>query len=164
MDVLPVMNSIIAIKCSIHQNDGLGSMVLTWIILIKTIVFLISGCQHPNPGTPSVLGRKTDITEDLYHRLKAGLFIAGKDPVIFNIEKTPNPSQKLRFPFYNEKAPHKMVRIYWERGSFWVKSDDRALVVIYMDVEATYSHVQIATLEGFQNSRQFRETYKHPIR
>ena len=41
-----------------------------------------------------------------------------------------------------------MVRVSWDRGSFWVKSDDHAYIIIYIDTEATFSHVQLATFEG----------------
>ena len=57
-----------------------------------------------------------------------------------------------------------MARISWNGGSFWVKSDDHDLVVMYMDLEAIYSHVQIATLVGFEQSWEFRRKNEHPIR
>ena len=160
MDVPPVMDTMIATKCFFHQSNRFRSMALASVILVQIALFLMSSCQPPE----STLGAETDITEDLYHRLKAGLFEPGRHPVICRILKNSHPLHKLRIPFYSEEAPHEMVRFSWERGSFWVKSNDRALVVIYMDVEATYSHVQMATLERFNNSREFRKRYEHPIR
>ncbi len=154
------MDTMIVTKCFSHQGNRLGLMALALIFLIEIAV----GCQRPMDADPSALSRKTDITEDLYHRLKAGLFIAGKNPVILQIVKHPNLFHRLQLPFYSIRAPREMARISWDRGSFWVAADDHALVVIYMDVEATYSHVQIETLEKFDNSRQFRREYEHPIR
>ena len=160
MDVLPVMDTIIAIKCFSPRDSRLGTTALASVIL----VLLMSGCQPPEIGPTPTLSIKTDITEDLYHRLKAGLFIAGKDPMIFRIEKDSHFFQGLKIPFYRGEAPYKMMRVSWERGSFWVKPDNLELVVIYLDPEATYSHVQVTTLRGYTNAREFRGKYEHPIR
>ncbi len=140
-------------------------MLFTLIIFIQTIVSFMSGCQTSTP-VPSTFGQTSDLTEDLYHRLKAGLFEPEKDPVIAEIiiKKSKNLFHKIDFPFYSNRASDTMVRLSWERGSFWVKSDDHAHVVIYMDLEATFSHVQLATLEGFGNIRVFRDGNERPIR
>lgn len=160
MDVLPATDTIIAMKCFSHLNSRLGTRALASVML----VLLMSGCQPPEIGPTPTLSLKTDITEDLYHRLKAGLFTAGTDPMIIRIEKDPIFFHELEIPFYIDEAPYKMMRVSWERGSFWVKPDNHALVVIYLDPEATYSHVEIATLRGYTNAREFRVGYEHPIR
>lgn len=135
------------------------------IFFVAFVVLIGSGCQHSKSDTISpVFGQHSDITEDLHHRLKAGIFEVGKDPVIAQIIKNKSIYDFFKLPFYSEIAPHTMVRVSWDRGTFWVKSDDHAHVVIYMDMEATYSHVHLSTLEGFQNYRGFRPTIKHPIR
>ena len=135
------------------------------MFFLAFVILIGNGCQHSQSDTTSpVFGQHNDITEDLHHRLRAGLFEVGKDPVIAHIIKKPNVYSSLGLPFYSELAPYTMVRVSWERGSFWVKSDDHALVVIYMDMEATYSHVHLSTLDGFRSYRGFRQTIKHPIR
>lgn len=159
------MDTIIVTKRFFRQSDLLWNrMTLVLVILVQITALLMSGCKNPMSDIPYLLGHNIDVTEDLHHRLKAGLFEAGKDPVICEINRYSNLYQKLRLPFYNDKAPHTMIRVSWERGSFWVRSDDKALVVIYMDAEAIFSHVQITTLEGFGSARQFRYTAEHPIR
>ena len=96
-------------------------------------MLIVSNCQEPTSDNEDSLQKPHDVTEDLYHRLKAGIFEPGKDPMIFSLVKKPNLYQRLKLPFYSEAAPHEMARVSWERGTFWVKSDDHALVVIYMD-------------------------------
>lgn len=166
MDVLHVIRPGIVMNLFFHQSNQLRNLKIFTLVLIQIVLLLISGCQNPNPKsyTPSSFGQKSDITEDLYHRLKAGLFRVETDAVIAHIVKKGNLYSKLRLPFYSKSAPHKMVRVSWERGSFWVKSDDQALVVIYMDTEAAFSHVHLFTLEGFGNIREFRESTERPIR
>ena len=135
-------------------------MAIALVICVQIIVILMSGCQN---STLYTWGEELDITEDLYHRIKAGLFEVGEEPVVCHIVRYPNLYTRLRLPFYSESAPHTMVRVSWERGSFLVKSDDQALVVIYMDSEVIFSHVHIATPEGFSNDREFRGKGEHPI-
>lgn len=152
------MDPKIVINSFFRQSNQLGKLTVLALTML-----ILSGCQNPTPDTSAVWGYEFDVTEDLYHNLEAGLFEPEKDPVICHIKKK-NLYKKLRFPIYSEKAPHKMVRVSWERGSFWVKSDDHALVVIYMDPEATFSHVRIATLTGFSIDREFRNSIEPPIR
>ena len=159
MDVLPVMDTKIVINSFFRQSNQLGKLTA-----LALVVLILSGCQNPMSDAPVKLGYEFDVTEDLYHHLKAGLFEPEKDPMICRVIKKPNLYEKLKLPFYSKNAPHKMVRVSWERGSFWVESDDHALVVIYMDPEATFSHVQIATLEGFSLARIFREKNEVPVR
>ncbi|RKU12428.1 hypothetical protein C6503_17575 [Candidatus Poribacteria bacterium] len=103
-----------------------------------------------------------DVTEDLYHRLKSGIFEIGKDPLVCELVSSSSP--RLKLPFKGKAGADKMARISWERGSFSVKADNNALIVIYLDEEATLSHVQIAPVNGFQLIRQFRSLIRHPIR
>lgn len=146
-----------------HRHPLGKLMIFSSIILTQIIVSFISGCQT-STSIPPIFGQTSDLTEDLHHRLKAGLFEPEKDPVIAQIHKSKNLFHKIDIPFYSNSAPDTMVRLSWERGSFWVKSDDHAYVIIYMDMEATLSHVQLATLEGFGNIREFRDRYDRPIR
>ncbi len=159
MDVLLVMDTKIVINLFSHQSNQLVKLMA---LVLAT--FILSGCQDSIVEDPNAFGYKFDVTEDLHHNLKAGLFEPEKDPMICHIIKKPNLYQKLGLPFYNNSAPHKMVRISWERGTFWVKSDDRALVVIYMDPETTYSHVQIATPKGLSSARVFKDKREIPVR
>lgn len=165
MDVHPVMERVV-MQCFFRQNNRcVGCIALGFAIWVLMTGLLTSGCQNSKLDTTApVLGQYSDLTEDLHHRLQAGLFVPGKDPVVAHIIRHEKRIDKLRLPFINEDAPHTNVRISWERGSFWVKSDDHAHVVIYMDWEATLSHVQLTTFKGFGNSRVFSDRDKIPIR
>lgn len=135
---------------------------------ILILVFIESGCQQPSQAIDA-FGKTTDVTESVHHRLKAGMFDSAKDPFVYQIVKTPafgtlraflrNPAA-MQF----KKVPHQMTRISWDRGTFRVRSDDQGRVVIYMDEETLLSHVQLATLEKFKNSIQFREVNQRPFR
>ena len=153
-------------QCFSRQNNRfIGFIAFGLAILVLIAGFLMSGCQNSKLDTTApVFGQHSDITEDLHHRLQSGLFIPELDPVVAHVIRHENLIDKLKLPFINQDAPHTNVRISWERGSFWVKSDDHAHVVIYMDWEATLSHVQLTTLKGFGNTRAFSDRDEIPIR
>ena len=138
-------------------------MALTLAVVFQIAALLMGGCQTPTPDSIN-LGKVSDTTEDLHHRLKIGMFEPETDPVIVLIEKKTNLNKKLKLPFYDKRVPHAMLRISWARGKFWVQADDHALVVIYMDQEAIFSHVQIATSDKFSLVRKIREKIRIPIR
>ncbi|MYG05688.1 MAG: hypothetical protein F4039_01460 [Gammaproteobacteria bacterium] len=150
-------------KLVTNQFSRQGSWLRN-LMALTLVVLIVSSCQKPTSDNEDSLGKLHDVTEDLHHRLKAGLFEPGKDPMVFRLAKQPNLYQRLKLPFYSEDAPHKMVRISWDRGTFWVRSDDHALVVVYMDKEAIFSHVQVATLTEFSADRRFIENRRHPVR
>lgn len=132
--------------------------------MLGIIAYFWNGCQK-NTSDPTVIwGKVHDVTEDLHHRLQAGLFEIGKDPLICEIINSQHSRKISLLPFQKRIGAAKMVRISWERGSFWVKSDDHALVITYLDAEAALSHIQITSLKGFQVVLQFREIIEHPIR
>ena len=159
MDVIHVMDT----KLVTNQFSRQGSWIRN-LMALALIVLIVSGCQKPTSDSEDSLRKPHDVTEDLYHRLKAGIFEPGKDPMVFRLVKQPNLYQRLKLPFYSEEAPRKMVRIFWDRGAFWVRSDDHALVVVYMDEEAIFSHVQVASLKEFSVDRRFAESRRHPVR
>jgi len=111
-----------------------------------------------------IWGKAQDVTEDLHHRLQAGLFEIGKDPFICELRPHSFGNEKLRLPFKQKTGAYKRAHISWERGSFSVRADDHALVVVYLDAEMVFSHVQIATVKGLQVVRNFREIVQHPVR
>ncbi len=165
MDVIPVMSPIILTNKFFPQSNGHGKlMFLALTVFVQITLLILSGCQPPTSNTYIDLGPGIDISENIYHRLKAGLFEIRKDPVILRVMKKPTPGTKILHPRDLETAPHKMVRISWELGSFFVESDDSALVVIYLNKQAAFSHIQVTPLEGFNLNQHFRESVQHPIR
>lgn len=119
---------------------------------LVVLVFITGGCEKKAAEDIHAFGNKKDVTEDLHHRLKAGMFDPGIDPFVCEVSGK------------GGKVSHSIVRVSWDRGSFRVRSDDLGHVVIYMDEEAIFSHVQMAPLKGFILTSQFNEFRLHPIR
>ena len=161
MDVPLVMAQTIVTKLSSHQNKRLGLPFKNLIVLLG-VILLLSGCQRPPAEMSSLWGKTKDVTEDLHHRLQSGIFEIGKDPVI--CELIPELSWTLRIPFKSRTGAYEAARIAWERGSFWVQSDDHALIVVYLDEETIFNHVQVTPVKGFKILFQFRESLEKPVR
>ena len=125
---------------------------IAFLAAIVVLVFIKGGCEKKTAEDSNVFGNGRDVTEDLHHRLKAGMFDPSTDPFVCEIISI------------RGKVPHGIVRISWDRGTFRVRSDDLGKVVMYMDEEAVFSHVQIAPRKGLELSVQFREFHHHPIR
>ena len=151
-------------KCFSRQSHRTGNLIaLTLAIVVLITASLMYGCQNTT-SVPRNLGKVIDTTEDLHHRLKSGIFVPETDPVLFYLKKR-NPKKYLRLlPFYNERETHIMARLSWAHGSFWVQANELELVVIYMDREAIFSHVQITASDEFRILRRFLEKVPHPIR
>ena len=145
-----------------RQSKRINLAFKVLVVLLCIVALGLSGCQELPSDTGVIWGESKDVTEDLYHRLKSGIFEIRKDPLVCKLIS--NSSPKLRLPFKRKAGAYKMARISWERGSFSVKSDDHALIVIYLDEEAVLNHIQIAPVKGFQLVRQFRLLIRHPIR
>lgn len=149
MDMITVMNRFI------HRVSGVSLMCLF-------AVFLSAGCQH-TPDVPQGFGKEKDLTEDLYHRLKSGIFEVGKDPVVCRLIENQGVIDLGKGLFRLKKVPGKVVRVSWERGSFRVRSNDHGSVVIHMDAEAIYSHVHVSPPSGIGLGLRFFEHIEHPI-
>ena len=162
MGVPLVMDTITVTNLFFHRSKPLSRTVKKLVILLNIILFAILGCQGPAADSERDFGKAADVTEDLYHRLQAGLFEIGKEPFI--CEFVTNSPRKFEFPFSRRKGAYQMSRISWDRGSFWVQTDDHALIVVYFDDETTLGHIQIAPSKGFQIVRQFREFIQRPVR
>lgn len=150
MDMITVMNRFI------HRVSGV-SVVFVFVVL------LCIGCQEL-PEAPQRFGKEKDLTEDLYHRLKSGIFEVGKDPVVCRLIENQRVIDMEKGIFKIKKVPNKVVRVSWERGSFRVRSDDNGSVIIHMDNEAVYSHVIVSPPEGIGLGLRFYEHIEHPIR
>jgi hypothetical protein len=113
------------------------------------LLVLLVACEDKAPLT---FGHAKDISDDLYHRLRAGLFVPVRDPVILQVFKN------------RAKAPGEILRVTWERGSFQVKTDRNAHLVVFMDREAISSHVNIAGPDYAGMALQFRSNMEGPIK
>ncbi len=139
----------------------LGRCLVAFTFLI---VLICGGCEKKTVEIHS-FGQPKDVTEDLYHRLKSGMFEPGTDPFICQIVKIPRvKSFTDLLHTRSEKVPHQIARVSWDRGIFRVYADDMARVVIYMDEETLFSHVQIAVPKELGLSIEFREFIEHPFR
>lgn len=158
------MDQTAVMKAFFHQNKRHVLRLTFFAVMLNLIFCCWSGCEKSTSETVVVWGKVHDVTEDLHHRLQAGLFEIGKDPLICEIIDSPRSGNISRLALKKKAGARKIARISWEGGSFWVKSDDHALIVTYLDAEAALSHIQIATSKGFQVTLQFREIIEHPIR
>lgn len=125
-------------------------MALLGVIVV--LILMGGGCEKKAAEHIHTFGKGKDVTEDLHHRLKAGMFDPSTDPFVCEIRGLVS------------KMPRAIVRISWDRGSFRVQADDLGKVVFYMDEEVVFSHVQIAPLKEFRLFSQFREFHHPPIR
>ena len=143
------MDSTIVMNRYFHRNSDAGGLRAALLALSLCTVAL-NGCYHPAEG----FGKERDLTDDLHHRLQSGLFRPASDPTILQLYKDNS----------DKRAPHQIVRLSWEKGSLLIRADDHALIVFYMDQEATLSHAKVSSAKDIGLALQFRADYQHPIR
>lgn len=160
--LLVMAQKVVTNRSSLQSKRKPGWLVKHSVVLLGVITFTLNGCQRNPSETAQIWGKTRDVTEDLHHRLQAGIFEIGKDAFI--CELAPDSSWTLRMPFKQRTGAYKMARITWERGSFWVQTDDHALIVIYLDEETVFGHIQVSPAKGFFTLFQFREFPETPIR
>ncbi len=113
-------------------------------------------CQQSNNQPLESTGMITDITEDFHHRMKAGALDLRKEPVVVSVVKNTRAGLV--------DIPDAYVRVYWELGSFWVKSNDNCLVVMHWNQDVAYGHVKVvASTQGDATRRHFRHDPVHPL-
>lgn len=118
------------------------SFVVFWVGTL-----ILSGCNQPELGTAH------DITEDLHHRLSAGMFEPIKDPFFIRIS-----SGKKDQPVVGS-----YVYFSWERGNFQVKVDEGSAVVMYMDTEAIFSHINFFADKRYSVHTLYSEYRRRPV-
>ena len=124
------------------------------VVMFLMVFITLLGACHTQVDDIDDFGKTTDVTESVHHRFKAGMFDPAIDPFICEIIE----------PKTIREVPHQITRVSWDRGAFWVRADDKGLVVIYMDEEALFSHVQIATVKNLERAVIFREHLIRPVR
>ena len=122
---------------------------LTAALVCCGALLLLAACDDEKPAA---FGHAKDISDDLYHRLRSGLFVPERDPVILQVFKN------------RSKAPGEILRVSWERGSMRVKTDRNAHLVVFMDREAISSHVNVTGPDYAGLSLQFRSNMEGPIK
>lgn len=97
-----------------------------------------------------------DLTDDLYHRIKAGLFSPASEPLVLRLRKME--------PSLGAPVPDEYVTFTRDEGSFAVRTDERGAVVVHLDVEAALSHLKVSAGPEYGIVREFEEDPRHPIR
>ena len=120
------------------------------LVAFCVCVLILSSCDEPE------LGEVQDITEDLHHRLKAGMFEPGKDPFFIRIRTRGRRGK-------SQPAVGNFVHFSWENGSFSVKVDEGAAVVMYMDAEAIFSHINFSTDRRYNAGTLYAEYPRRPV-
>ena len=132
-----------------RRNSHCANAIVKFFgVVFCVCVLVLSSCGELE------LGKGQDITEDLYHRLVAGMFEPEKDPFIIHVR-----TQKQRD--VSQPAVGTFMRFSWENGSFWVKVDESASVILYMDKEAIFSHLKFFAHKGYQVQTVY---FEHPFR
>jgi len=98
-----------------------------------------------------------DLTDDLYHRIKAGLFQPTREPLVLRLTRAGEDGREV--PARGEYAMFSR-----DEGSFGVRSDDHGAIVVHMDMEAALSHLSVNTPRDRGLVREFHEDPRHPIR
>ena len=98
-----------------------------------------------------------DLTEDLYHRIKAKMFLPEHEPVI--IRATTETADGRLMALTNQ-----YFRFSWEQGVFDVKTSGTGIIAIHMDQESVMSHLSISSPSGISGmTREFRQVVLHPV-
>ncbi|MCG8462487.1 MAG: hypothetical protein MI919_39890 [Holophagales bacterium] len=136
------------------EPTGRRRVVSRWLVAL-VVSSIVVGCAAP---PPSFRGVGIDVTEDLYHRMRAGLFLPDREPLIcrlYHLGSQPGDRPRL--------APHSALRVSWELGSFQVRSDGHGQVVLYLDEMAAWGHLRLTTSERVSVARSFLEYPVHPV-
>jgi hypothetical protein len=130
---------------------------LLFLVAMAGMIAATSACLLDSRHDFTELKGTLDLTNDLHHRMKAGIFVPGKEPVTFLL-MSGNPGVP-------DPSPHQYMRIATEAGSLWVKADKRGRVNVYMNNDVIFSHPKISgsnRILGVQ--RDFFESPQHPIK
>jgi len=99
-----------------------------------------------------------DLTNDLYHRTKAGLFRPDREPVVLQMARS-NRAIGRAVP-----VPGEYLSMRWDEGSLAVKGDAVGQVVVYMNAVAFYGHFQIESPSSCDGAiRHFSVWPTHPV-
>lgn len=120
------------------RSSFLASTLLTSIVLL-------CACRRGQPDYVDAI----DVTSDLYHRARAGLFRVDREPLVLHVLSAAEP---LEPPYFQLRS---------DMGALSVLGDQRGQLVVYMDAQMFFSHVQIACESD--TARVFNEWPRHPI-
>ncbi len=102
-------------------------------------------------------GTVVDITEDFHHRMKSGVLNLQKEPVIISVVR--------RDAHGSHDTPNAYLKMSWELGSFWVKTNDNSLVVTHWNSDVIYGHVAVtSSTDGIGTARNFPQHPQHPVK
>jgi len=124
----------------------------TWCALVAAAVCVAAGARVRGDTHEAL-----DLTDDLYHRIKAGLFVPACEPLVLRVTRAGTARE-------GDPAPGEYLTFARDSGSFAVKTDARGNVVVHMDLEAALSHIRVITLPERGLVREFDESPHHPIR
>jgi hypothetical protein len=104
-------------------------------------------------------GHPLDLTDDLYHRLKAGLFVPECEPLVIRASSHPEEDEEPR------SVAHEYYRFEWHLGRFDVRTSETGVIVLHADREALLSHLRIwSPALHHSMAREFLHYPAHPIR
>ncbi len=101
-----------------------------------------------------------DLTDDLYHRIKAGLFVPECEPLLCGVEQRHDSARETGEGILG------FLEIEWEEWRFAVAADEISeSVVLYMSPEIVFGHIRIRPSgRGTGVARWFLPWPYHPVR
>lgn len=135
------------------------------LVLVPAVALLTLGAaQDPAQLVDEETARSgefvfpVDLTEDLYHRILAELFVPDSEPLGLRLLKPDVQGNPV-------PAGAHYLRFEWEQGTFDVRSDRNGLIAVHMDFEASMSHLTAVVPPDLASmSREFTEFPTHPLR
>lgn len=100
-----------------------------------------------------------DLTDDLYHRIKAGLFVPECEPLVIRASSHPEEGEEPH------SVAHEYFRFEWHLGRFDVRTSATGIIALHADREALLSHLRIWSPRLHHDmAREFLHYPSHPIR
>lgn len=95
-----------------------------------------------------------DITEDLHHRLLAGIFDVTTESYIIEC-----PFRNNEIPILRDFDKRDYIDFNWEKGGFSVQMNKDSQVIVYLNHDTVYGHIKITARQNLI-ARNFYEYYK----
>lgn len=123
------------------------------------LLCLLAGACGGVEGAEEGFHPGLDVTVDLYHRLRSGVFDPEREPLVLSLVSNPTATRP------EAGLPDLPLRITTELGSLQVRSNGSGRVVLYMPGGTAFSHLRLApSRRSTTVTREFHRRLHHPIR
>lgn len=140
------------VACGKRAPEPLDARIVPTMQRTAPVLWSCASCHVERRGRSDALAG-IDVTDDLHHRMRAGLFRPDREPLVVSL---------LTAAGETEGTPGAQLRITTELGSMRVRNDESGHVVLYMNGETVSSHLRITPLAGCTS--EFARDVRHPVR